>query len=59
MREALESVLVDCLAVLALGIVKLLNKANERLLAEGPMLGGRPHLGTLLAHNWFHLGEKT
>ena len=41
MREALEFVLVICLAVLVLGIVKLLNEANKRLLAGGSILGGR------------------
>jgi hypothetical protein len=41
MKEALEFVLVFCLAVLVLGIVKLLNQANKRLLAGGPILGGR------------------
>jgi len=41
MREALEFVLVICLAVLVLGIVKLLNLANKRLLAGGSILGGR------------------
>jgi len=43
MREALEFVLVLCLAVLVLGIVKLLNQANKRLFAGGPILGGRIH----------------
>jgi hypothetical protein len=41
MREALEFVLVICLAVLVLGIVKLLNEANKRLLAGGSIFGGR------------------
>ena len=41
MKEALEVVLVLCLAVLVLGIVKLLNQANKQLLAGGPILGGR------------------
>jgi hypothetical protein len=41
MREALEFVLVICLAVLVLGIVKLLNEANKRLLAGGSILAGR------------------
>jgi hypothetical protein len=43
MREALEFVLVLCLAVLVLGIVRLLNQANKRLFAGGPILGGRLH----------------
>ena len=33
MKEALEFVLVVCLAILVLGIVKLLSDANKRLLA--------------------------
>ena len=41
MREALEFVLAICLAVLVLGIVKLLNLSNNRLLAGGSILGGR------------------
>lgn len=41
MREVLEFVLAICLAVLVLGIVKLLNLANKRLLAGGSILGGR------------------
>jgi len=41
MKEALEFVLVFCLAVLVLGVAKLLNLANKRLLAAGPILGGR------------------
>jgi hypothetical protein len=41
MREALKFVLAICLAVLVLGIVKLLNLANKQLLAGGSILGGR------------------
>jgi hypothetical protein len=41
MRKALQVVLVICLAFLVLGIVKLLNEANKRLLAGGSILGGR------------------
>lgn len=41
MKEVLEFVLVACLAVLALGVVKLLNEANKRLLAGGSIWGGR------------------
>ena len=41
MREALQVVLVICLAVLVLGIVNLLDEANKRLLAGGSILGGR------------------
>ena len=41
MRDALEFVLVLCLAVLVLGIVTLLGQANRWLLARGSILGGR------------------
>lgn len=41
MREVLKFVLVVCLAVLASGVVKLLNKVNRRLLAGGSIWGGR------------------
>jgi hypothetical protein len=41
MKELLEFVLVVCLALLALGVVKLLSGANKRLLAGGPIWGGR------------------
>jgi len=41
MKEVLEFVLVICLAVLALGVAKLLNEANRRLLAGGSIWGGR------------------
>jgi len=41
MKEVLQFVLVVCLAVLVLGMVKLLNEANRRLLAGGSIWGGR------------------
>ena len=41
MKDVLEFVLVVCLAVLALGVVKLLNEGNKRLLAGGSIWGGR------------------
>ena len=41
MKDVPEFVLVVCLAVLALGVVKLLNEVNKRLLAGGPIWGGR------------------
>jgi hypothetical protein len=41
MKELLEFVLVVCLAVLALGVVKLFNEATKKLLAGGPIWGGR------------------
>jgi hypothetical protein len=41
MKDVLEFVLVVCLAVLALGLAKLLNEANKKLLAGGPIWGGR------------------
>lgn len=41
MKELLEFVLVVCLAILVLGVVKLLNEANKSLLAGGPIWGGR------------------
>ncbi len=41
MKEALEFVLVFCLAILVLGVAKLVSLANKRLLAGGPILGGR------------------
>ena len=41
MKEALEFAFAICLALLVLGAVRLLNLANKRLLAGGPILGGR------------------
>jgi Flp pilus assembly protein protease CpaA len=41
MKEVLEFMFVVCLAILVLGVVKLLNNANKRLLAGGSMWGGR------------------
>ena len=41
MKEALEFALVLCLAILVLGVVKLLNDANKRLLATGSIADGR------------------
>jgi hypothetical protein len=41
MKEALELALAICLAFLVLGAVRLLSLANKRLLAGGPILGGR------------------
>lgn len=41
MKEALEFVFVVCLAILVLGVVKLLNDTNKRLLAGCSMWGGR------------------
>lgn len=41
MREALEFVLVVCMAILVLGVMKLLSRANKRLLAAGPIASGR------------------
>jgi hypothetical protein len=41
MKKVLEFVLVVCLAVWVLGVVRLLNEANRRLLAGGSICGGR------------------
>ena len=41
MKEVLEFISVVGIAVLVLGIVKLVNQANRRLLAGGPISGGR------------------
>lgn len=41
MKEVLEFVLVFCLAVLVLGVVKLLSHTNKRLLAGGSIWRGR------------------
>lgn len=40
MKEVLEFVLVLCLAILVLGIAKLLHNLNKRLLAAGSIAGG-------------------
>ena len=41
MKDALEFGLVVCVAILVLGVVKLLNHANKRLLATGQLANGR------------------
>jgi hypothetical protein len=41
MKDVLEFVLVFCLAVLVLGVARLVSLTNKRLLAGGPILGGR------------------
>jgi hypothetical protein len=41
MKQALEIAMLVCVAILVLCLLRLLNSVNRRLLASGPILGGR------------------